>query len=138
MISQITTKIAICEARDVTAVNMANGVVHFDCVLNVDHIEHEGEKELCEALGIAYIWQPVPRKRTNTNEGIKKDLRIAADILEKLCRNYDRILVHCYAGFDRAPFVVAKYLSNVAYLTLPQAYGLVKQQRAIMEHYEWM
>jgi hypothetical protein len=123
MINQITGKLAICEATDIIPINISNGAIHYDCVLNVDQIDHPGERELCESLGITYIWQPVPRKRTKTNAQFS---------------HYKRILVHCYAGFDRAPFVVAKYLSSVAALSIPQAYSIIKQQRPIMEHYEWI
>jgi hypothetical protein len=138
MINQITGKLAICEATDIIPINISNGAIHYDCVLNVDQIDHPGERELCESLGITYIWQPVPRKRTKTNAQFKKDLCIAADMLERISSHYKRILVHCYAGFDRAPFVVAKYLSSVAALSIPQAYSIIKQQRPIMEHYEWI
>ena len=139
MINQITSKIAMCEAQEVTVYNLANGAAKFDCILNLHHQEFTGEKELCANLGIKYIWQPVPRKRSHTTEAMKKDLRIAADLLEILVKHYNRIIVHCQGSVDRAPFVVSKYLSNVAYLTMPQAYRIVKQQRKeTCEHYEWI
>jgi protein-tyrosine phosphatase len=138
MINQITEKVSICEAQEVTAFNLANGATHFDCVLNVSNDVYPGEEELCRNLGIEYIHQPVPRKKTKTTDALKKDLCIAADLLEKLTKSY-RVLIHCESGVDRAPFVVAKYLCNIAYLTMPQAYRIVKQQRKhILEHYEWI
>ena len=139
MIEQITKKVALCEAQEITAYNLANGTIKFDVILNFHNQEFPGERELCENLHIAYIWQPIPRKRSHNTEALKKDLCIAAELLEKLVNHYDHILVHCEGSIDRAPFVVAKYISNVAFLTMPQAYRIVKQQRkCILEHYEWV
>ncbi len=133
MINQITKKIMIGEATDVTVENLSR--VCFDCVLNVHHEDFKNEKRFCKEHEVMYVWSPVPRLNSHDIPG---DLVKAADKLEILCRHYKRILVHCEAGIDRAPFVVAKYFCNVIDLTLPQAYDIIRQQRKIiMEHYEW-
>ena len=138
MIEQITGKVAICEALDINAYNLSNGIGPFDCVLNVNYQEFPGEKELCEGLGIEYVWRPCPRKRSHTTEAMKNDLNLAAETLETLIKHYKRILVHCEAGIDRAPFVVAKFMVNSINLSLNDAYWVVKHHRkCTLEHYEW-
>lgn len=138
MITPITKKIYIGEKGDVTENNIDwlfhNRNIEIDCVLDLTDIPNEKEADLCNTSGVEYIKIPVPSKKQ-----FKQPLAKAATVLEKLVKQYDHIIVHCDAGIDRAPFVVALYLSNVAHLSLGQAYNIVKANRKeTVEHYEWL
>ena len=85
-------------------------------------------------------------------EPIKVELRTSAYMLKLLAKKYKRILVHCTAGMDRSPFVVALYLAKWKCDTewtygLPsdfkywftEAYKLIKEKRPqIIEYVEWV
>jgi len=58
--------------------------------------------------------------------------------LSRLLSGGNNVLVHCHAGIDRAPFVVACYL--YAYQNIPffDAYDFVKMKRPqAMQHWDW-
>ncbi len=58
--------------------------------------------------------------------------------LKRLTSNGNKVLVHCHAGMDRAPFVVAYYLHVWAGYSFQDAYDLVKGKRPqTIEHWEW-
>lgn len=58
--------------------------------------------------------------------------------LSYLLQNGNKVLVHCHAGMDRAPFVVAYYLHVYADMDLTDAYDFVKMKRPqTIYHYEW-
>ena len=68
-----------------------------------------------------------------------------AYFLEKLCENIDiarslgPVLVHCHAGMDRAPFVVAVYFVLEHGFTPNDAYKFVKSRRPqTIVHDDWM
>lgn len=61
----------------------------------------------------------------------------------------EKVLVHCVAGMDRSPFVVAKYLTKEGSVydgeefhstrTMSEAYSFIKKKRPqIIEHLEWV
>ena len=143
MITQITKKVALCEATEVTEEVLKK--LEIQCVFNINEVENPwerdglpNEKELCEKLGITYLWFPCPGDG-KTMTAYKERLFAASVVLGDLCKHYNRIILHCLNSIDRAPFVLATYIANAADLTLPQAYSVVKQQRKwVMEHYEWV
>jgi protein-tyrosine phosphatase len=137
MINQITKKIALSEAVDVTEENLKRWNVN-DTELPLERKGMEPEPLLCRRLGIEYVYRPCA-EAVKTMAQFIEDLKQSACCLENLVKKHQRVLVHCLSGIDRAPLVIAYYLSNVAYLTIPQAYRLIKQQRkCVMEHYEWV
>ena len=98
-------------------------------------------------MGVEYY--KVPTGRHQGIEPIKIELRTAAYMLEQLTEKYNKILVHCTAGIDRSPFVVAYWLSDKIDWALDidtsfdfnirKAYSLIKEKRPqIIEHYEWI
>ena len=49
-----------------------------------------------------------------------------------------KILIHCTAGIDRSPFLVAFYLARSRHLDIADAYREIKKIRpCIIEHLEW-
>ena len=140
MISQITERIFIGEYSD--ALNLkALRWMKCDYILNVHNVEKKHSIDY-ERLGIRYYWSPIPGIRKITTQKVfKEDFYIASNILDGVINSkvYTRILVHCSAGLDRAPAVVAKYLMNVAHLTPHQAYDLIEKQRPqIFRHVDWI
>ena len=70
-------------------------------------------------------------------------------MLTELFEKYERILVHCTAGMDRVPFVVAYWLNDKIDWALDidtnfsfnirKAYAFIKKKRPqIIEHLEWI
>jgi len=151
-------------------------------ILNImeDGIEVTVEGQLMiNQLKYSYLWSPVPvdcagcesyassscndcyKKPGLKNSKFIKGLDIASKklfiILHRDKKNIERVLVHCTAGIDRSPFVVAKYLSdNVKIIpkasndptkaidfhdvgSMESAYAFIKLSRpSICEHPEWV
>jgi len=58
--------------------------------------------------------------------------------LKRLTKNGNKTLVHCHAGIDRAPFIVAYYLHVYAGYPFQDAYDFVKWKRPqTIQHMEW-
>lgn len=112
---------------------------NFDFIVNLNDRESEIEKSLVEKHHIVYIIFPRPDKHS---------LMKAAGYLSGAVATGKRILVHCEAGIDRAPFVVALCLAMLSSRpsTMPElrarladAYKTLKKARPqVMEHYEWL
>ena len=140
MISQITRRIFIGEQND--ALNAEALQSHeINCVINLREKSVPEEKTLLRKLGIHYEHVPIPREGTKSMVAFKKSLGLATVILDEMLDDdqQHKVLVHCEAGIDRAPFVVALWLFSVGDLELSQAYAIIKQRRKhIMEHYEWL
>ncbi len=137
MITQITKKVALCEQSDITEKSLTKG--NFDGILNVNDREYKSETQLCDKLGIYYKFCPIPPDNTKNMETFRQSIQNAAYELTTMTPVFYKILVHCLGSIDRAPLVVALSITDLAYLTLPQAYSIVKQQRRhIVEHYEWV
>jgi len=73
------------------------------------------------------------------HDPFRRGLNLALDLLEKSVNNGEKVLIHCIAGMDRSPFVVAEYLVRVKnFSSLADAYSFIKSKRPqIFEHYEW-
>lgn len=52
-----------------------------------------------------------------------------AMILETLVQNGKRVVVHCFAGVERSPLVVAWWISRTQHLTIDEAYQRVMDAR---------
>ena len=61
----------------------------------------------------------------------------AVERLKGLVLRGNNVLVHCHAGIDRAPFVVAYFLYKIGY-SFQEAYDMVKEKRPqTIQHWEW-
>ena len=145
MITWITENVAIGEYTD--ACNRENLLREkIDCVLSLRIIIPLGEPILCKQNDIRFVHIPVGLTYEEDKDSIKEELRTAAYMLFELLEKYNRILVHCTAGMDRAPFVVAEYLAHKEYyrlmdikMQMEEAYKDIKKKRPqIIEHLEWV
>jgi hypothetical protein len=151
MITWITENVAIGEYTDAVNKELLDkeGI---DCVLSlrgsgVEDNSNE-EKDLLYGLGVSFFRTPVIE--IGFLEDVKIMLKSAAYMLKLLSQKYKRILVHCTAGIDRAPFVVAYYLvtkddeiesisSEDFRFWITRAYEFIKKKRPqIIEHMEWI
>jgi len=149
MITWITENVAIGEYSDVFNEELLIKE-KIDCILSLrgHGIEESSfdEIEKCNWLGIYFYRIPV------TDVGktdVKIQLRTASYMLDLLTKKYKRILVHCTAGIDRAPFVVAYWMAIKDNLILPRcddyrfwisrAYDFIQEKRPqIIRHMEWV
>jgi len=66
-----------------------------------------------------------------------EQVETAVERLKGLVLRGNNVLVHCHAGIDRAPFVVAYFLYKIGY-NFQEAYDLVKEKRPqTIQHWEW-
>ena len=156
MITWITENVAIGEYTDAVNEELLKKE-KIDCVLSLRgggvEIYSESEEELCRVLGIDFY--RVPIMEYDKQEVTKIQLRTAAYMLEQLTEKYKRILVHCTAGIDRAPFVVARWIikkdiifagmTEYSYTEedlkywIVEAYKFIKKKRPqVIEHMEWV
>lgn len=140
MITWITPNVAIGEYADAINRELLEKE-KIDCILclRIDvSIKEEAIKNFLEI--------PLFHVSTGRRQGlepIKIELRTAVYILEQLTKKYRRILVHCTAGIDRAPFVVALYLQcnkwGMNVRDIEESYKIIKEKRPqIIEHMEWV
>lgn len=132
MITWITDKIAIGEVSDINLDSLV--MQEIDCVLNLC-IKPDPIPEY--DFGVDFYHVAVGG-RQGLNP-ILIELKTAGYMLNLLDQHYKKILVHCVAGIDRSPFVVAKYLVEHGHAkSIGEAYGIIKKKRPfIVEHYEW-
>jgi len=134
MISWITDQVAIGEWSD--SHNMATLIQQcFDCVINLCIRGDEYELGMQD---IAFLHLKVADHQDKN--ALKIELEAAVYMLILAAREYDRILVHCIAGMDRSPFVVARYMVAEGLAEdMADAYAQIKEKRPqTMEHMEWV
>ena len=154
MITWITENVAIGEYAD--AVNAgALMIENIKCILSLRGGDTESDDSFenlrCKQCGIDYY--RVPIMEYDKVEVTKIQLRTAAYMLEQLTEKYKRILVHCTAGIDRAPFVVAYWIGKYSggkdvenmikdydlRFWITRAYEFIKGKRPqVIEHMEWV
>jgi protein-tyrosine phosphatase len=141
MINWITDQVALGEYSDAINEELLKNE-NIDCILNVraEDEPSDAEMQLAQRLGIKYFHVAV-----NDYKGIecKIELKTAIYMFELLTEKFKRILVHCTAGIDRSPFVVACWLSGddepYEKYWVALAYADIKKKRPIIaEHYEWL
>ena len=143
MITWITENVAIGEYTDAVNEELLKKE-KVDCILSLrgSGVEESSydEIELCDWLDIHFY--RVPIVETEHSKVTKIQLRTAAYMLEQLTQKYKRILVHCTAGIDRAPFVVAYWMCKENYISMnwiTETYKFIKEKRPqIVEHMEWI
>jgi len=139
MITWITDKVAIGEYLD--ACNReALEQNKIDCVLDLRVVDSLGEFLMLEQMGVHYFKLGIGREQGL--EPLRIEIKNVASMIKLLAEKYNRILVHCTAGIDRSPAVVARYLSYEKYsfiLGVSEAYKYIKNKRPqIKEHLEWI
>ena len=150
MITWITENVAIGEYSDAINRELLEKE-KIDCILCLRTFVSNEEDALKEFLQI-----PLFHISVGDHQGLKPikiELVTTAYMLGLLSAFYNRILVHCTAGIDRAPFVLALYLTNLSLdfdktaglttidfnSTFRKAYKFIKEKRPqIKEHYEWV
>jgi len=138
MISWVTKNLAIGELSDIEPEIIEAHKI--DAILNL--MVHENYS--CYDLAIhrsGYCHAPVGV--TNPEDNLAKfqtECNYAVNSLQVLSeRGYKRILVHCVAGMDRSPFVVAiRLVRDKICSSYIEAFNLIKKKRFIaLEHSEW-
>lgn len=75
---------------------------------------------------------PLVRKRVESDPAVifPDDLNFLADIIATAVLSYKKnVFVHCTAGLERSPLVVAWYLHQYEGLSLDEAYSYVRNSR---------
>jgi protein-tyrosine phosphatase len=158
MISKITENIYLGEYSDIVGLTpeetrsrlkqiKALGIEHIISLCARVQITKEAEafKANSERNNLC-IWlhhQPIPVNSTlaGRRDPFKVGLELALNEINFILiqESNTKILIHCTAGIDRAPFVVASYLVRVCGLDLADAYKQIKKARpCVCEHYEWV
>ncbi len=69
-------------------------------------------------------------------EGTLNDI---ADVIQVLVKNHKLVIVHCYAGIDRSPLVVAWWLARYHTETLDAAYEKIREVRPqVRDRGDWV
>lgn len=149
MISWITEKVAIGDYSD--AMNRESLIKEkIDCIVCLRRYLPVKEEALRNILKIPLFHISVGSRQGL--ESIKIELRTATYLLELLSEKYNRILIHCTAGIDRSPFVVACYMARMELECqddfpiqrdfkhwVTEAYKFIKRKSPqVMEHWEWI
>jgi hypothetical protein len=173
MISKVTENLYIGEFLDVVGqtpeetrdrinnlhkLGISNVVSLLNPVAEQMQVEREQQAYWHSSESVFVRWQnePVPLETTRWNDPFKAGLEYAFYALDRILfgNPQAKVLVHCIAGIDRSPFVVARYLSSHSetyvrrekeggYImfhchNLADAYKQIKAVRPfICEHYEW-
>jgi len=139
MIDRITSNVSIGEKQDALNERLLKQL-HINYILNVNEVDSSEESRITWKLNIQYLWCPIPSEKYTSMQTLKEDLNAVSNILEDLAKTKsNNILIHCCSGIDRAPFIVALYLSRNKQIEIGEAYQIIKQKRKhVMEHYEWV
>jgi hypothetical protein len=159
MISKITPNLYIGEYLDVVGESnqelidkaealRTEGITHIVslCSEGIEDTQIENEKRAYNYSTFGWYHSPVPLSKELTAHMGKTDpfkfgLELALYEVHRILYNNPnaKVLVHCTAGIDRSPFVVAAYLVRYNLMSLGEAYGLIKKVRPfVCEHHEWV
>jgi protein-tyrosine phosphatase len=131
MISKINDNIYIGDQLDALNKELLEKY-KFDVVINLNNRIDPEEEKIVSSTGASYV-------EADYEMDFKEMLKNISYSLEEYSNAGLKTLVHCEAGIDRAPFVVALYFSTKNNIELSRAYNVVKYfRRQIMEHYEWV
>lgn len=158
MISKITENLYIGEYSDVIGQTpketksrlkqiRALGIGHVISLCARTQMTKEAEAFKANSQGNNLcIWlhhQPIPvnKKLAGRGDPFKVGVELAVNEINSILLHEPntKIFVHCTAGLDRAPFVVASYLVKYYGFSLSEAYSQIKKVRpSIVEHFEWV
>ena len=109
------------------------------CNSNEENCLNKKEKKSFEtnrAVGIKFHHQSVPSNNGNYVESFKLALKKLDRILA--VNPKAKVLIHCFGGIDRAPFLAASFLSFSDEMDLACAYSELRKVRPfVVSHYEW-
>lgn len=133
MISWITDNIAIGDYADANNLELLLKE-KIDAVLNLCYQPDVYEQS---NQGIKFFHVKVGDYQGK--EVIDVEFNVANRMLEFLSDRYNKILIHCMGGIDRAPFLMVRFLHLKNGLSYQGAYKLVKEKRpSVIEHWEWV
>jgi len=138
-ISVITPNLAIGEyprVADVPGLRSAHGIT---AVLSLqDDFDHADKGIAVAALERAYADAAIEyRRRPMADLDPEAVARFLPETLTELAGLVDarhRVLVHCNAGYNRAPTIVVAYLHRMAGMSLTAARDTVRSRRACMPY----
>jgi hypothetical protein len=92
---------------------------------------------------ISLYLNPIPSsaERAGLHDVFEVGFALATKTLNNIFFNDPgaKILVHCLAGIDRAPFLVASYIAHNRHSDIATIYGEIKKIRpSVIEHPEWI
>lgn len=94
-------------------------------------LENRPEDEPFRALHIPII--------TNSSHVHSKDLSNISDVITALLNAGNKVFVHCMAGLERSPLVIAYHLAKTKRITLDEGYRIVKKNRPqIYDRSTWL
>ena len=89
-----------------------------------------------QLAGIQLHHQPISIRHSSCKETFKLALEKINQILSENPKA--KVLIHCFGGVDRAPFLAAAFLSFSRQIQLNDAYSDIRKIRPfVVEHYEW-
>jgi hypothetical protein len=161
MISQITPNLFIGEYLDVVGNTPEETAAKHEalkkmgiynvvslCTYGIEDRQIEEEKKAFSrnfpANMIWYHHQPVPCENLNHlghTDPLKAGLELALYEVHRITYVMPtaKVLIHCTAGIDRSPFVVASYMVRYQLYSLSEAYKEIKKVRPfVCEHPEWV
>lgn len=129
MYSKIITNLFLGELNDVPLFvrDIPDGEIL--CVL-----ENRPMQEPSKAFQI-----PIIDERKGTYRVYIRQLDITFRFINRVLKDKNDLLIHCLAGQERSPLVVAYFLSRNFGITLEQAYKMVKKKRPqIFNRSDWI
>ena len=126
LMSKITDQIYVGDQQDASNEHLYKMKL-FDCIINLNDRESEEELKLVKKYNILYASFNIFREKEKV-----------AGYLWGAVEQGRKVLVHCEAGIDRSPFLVALYFSKKNNILLSKAYNIVKYFRPqTFIHLEW-
>jgi protein-tyrosine phosphatase len=101
--------------------------------LNKNQIDVMLDARGCFRLDIGLLGKDVPEVP------VKEKIQREVDVLLALATAKIKVLVYCFQGHDRSPFLIAVYLSKKLGISIDEAYSEVaRKHRSTIVHLEWI
>jgi len=110
------------------------------CLINKEVEAFKVNKKSKITLQVHHQPVPVNSEVAGRHDPFKVGFHLALKKINNILFNDPKakILVHCSAGIDRAPFLVASYLARSNHLDIADVYREIKKVRpSVCEHIEW-
>ena len=138
-INWIVNRLAIGEYSDIEVDRLTRE--HVTCVLNVRETISQEDIDIMKEAKVRIMFVPLKADPDYNPIEYIRECKTAVMFLHNAMMDGERVLVHCTAGMDRAPFIVALYMSSPFYSldSVREAYKKIKAKRpVILEHEEWL